>query len=102
MALTMAVTDHYMAFKRLRVTGTLTPSSTYPTGGDPIPQNYAIKSPSAPINMMFQQIPTYELQYVNGNMKVIVSATGLELAAGAYPAALQTALTFEATYHKFF
>lgn len=94
MSLTVNITDHWSDGKRIHVTGTLIPAGVYATGGDVIPLNLpTIKSASPPV---FATAEGFGYDYVivlgttlsNSKLKVTVSNTGLELAAGAYPATL--------------
>src|ERR1700676_1728819 len=109
MALAVAVVDHWDDGKRLHVVGTLTASSTYSTNGDTL--NFglsAIKSASPPVWVDFNNLSKYLLKFVfgtniaNGKMKVALPDTGLELAAGNYPAGLTgDSITFHAIFRKF-
>ncbi len=101
MSLTLQIVDHWSDGKRIHVVGTLTPSGTYPTGGDVIPFNTAqvIKSNSAPIVVLIDPFsPTGDLTYTfvlkggstmaNQKMKVMVNATLVEYGNIAYNATL--------------
>ena len=111
MSLALTITDHWEDGKRVHVTGTLTGGGTYATGGDTVPfNNPLIKSGSAPI--WFQaQVGSYNCVGLpgaflstppNAKLQIFVDTSGLELAAGAYPAALQVAgaINFYAIFPK--
>jgi len=94
MSLTVNITDHWSDGKRIHVTGTLVPTGVYATGGDVIPLNLsAIKSASPPVFASAQGFG-YDYSIVlgttlrNSKLRVTVTNTGVELAAGAYPAAM--------------
>src|SRR5271157_1011987 len=101
MSLTVTVIDHWEDTKRLHITGVLTPSGNYVTGGDVIPFGIPqIKSNSMPSMLLVTVFcpdgtVTYTFTAVAGTtianckLKVIVTATpGVELAQAAYPAPL--------------
>jgi len=99
MPLTLKVIDHWDDGKRLHVVGTLTASGSYPASGDPIPlSDPLIKSGSAPIFAVAQGMGGYRYVVQVGafgstaqpraTLRVFLDTTGLELAAGAYPAPL--------------
>ena len=108
MSLTLNITDHWSDGKRIHVTGTLVPAGVYATGGDVIPLNLpTIKSASPPV---FATAEGFGYDYLvvlgttlsNSKLKVTVSSTGLELAAGAYPAAMLTnPIIFYGIFPKF-
>jgi hypothetical protein len=109
MPLTVNIQDHWSDGNRIHVVGTITPSGNYPTGGDTL--NFGlttIKSTKPPVwcavegdtNLLYACIPGSTIS--NGKLKIIVSNTGLEQAAGAYPASILTdGITFQAIFHKF-
>jgi hypothetical protein len=114
MSLTLNVIDHWSDGKRIHVTGTLTPSGTYPTGGDTIPfGNQIIKSSSAPIMVMISPFaPSGDLTYTylfkagttqaNQKMKIMVESTAVEFANIAYNATqLANPAAFYAIFPKF-
>ena len=107
MSLAIKVTGVDVTLSKTRVTVTLTPSGNYVAGGDTIdfstvqgaadgPEMFLASSPfingdistssSAGVGWIASAIPGTTLQ--NGKVKFIVSSTGAEVAAGAYPAGL--------------
>ena len=94
--ITVNIKDHWSDTKRIIVAGTLIPSGNYPTGGDVV--NFGlplIKSNSAPVYFSaFGLTPAYDYlpgigtNVNNSLLKVSVPNTGVELAAGTYPAAV--------------
>jgi hypothetical protein len=83
--------------KRLHITRTVVPSGNYVTGGDILPFNTSnILSAHAPTwgNVDGTAITKYAYNLVigtsftNNKMTIVDTTTGLELAAGAYPAAI--------------
>jgi hypothetical protein len=95
MALTLTITDHWSDTKRIHVVGTLTASGNYPAGGDVIPvNNPLIKSGSSPVFALAQGLGGFDYVVTSvpgvappaALLRVFTSSSGLELAAGAYPA----------------
>lgn len=101
MALAMTVTDHWDDGKRLHVTGTLTASGSYSTGGDTLPTNPAIKTTKNPVFVVVNMFSAYYAQQ-NGAKVKFFTAAGAEVSAGAYPSDItEDTITFYAIYHKF-
>jgi hypothetical protein len=108
MALVVTVTDHWSDTKRIQAVGSVTPSGSYSTGGDTMALgSTAIKSSSIPSYVDMGGSGGYLYSYVkgttinNGKMKIVVSSTGLELAAGAYPAGVTSdSIGFHAFFPK--
>lgn len=108
MALAVTVTNHWEDTKRVMVIGTLVATGNYVTGGDTI--NFGdplIKSNSAPLFVVFNRLSKYLMAMVfgtlisNGKVKFTVPDTGLEVAAGAYPAGITgDTITFFAIFKK--
>ena len=101
MSLTLSITDHWSDGKRLHVVGTLTASSNYPAGGEALPlNNPLIKAGSAPVFVTANGLGGYDYTFsglgtvlpANPNpttkLRAVLSSTGVELAAGAYPAGI--------------
>ena len=92
--LSLTILDHWSDTKRIHVTGYLTASGSYATGGDPVPlSSPLIKSASLPLfaNISGASAVYEYLPVPNGiipSMKVVTRSTGAELAAGAYPAGI--------------
>jgi len=94
MAIALTITDHWSDTKRIHVTGVLTPSGSYTTGGDPVPiTSPLIKSASLPVyahaygaSAVYDYLVT--LSAGVPAVKVVTRSTGAELAAGAYPAGI--------------
>lgn len=108
--ITATVTRAWVAGNVINVIGTLVASGNYATGGDAITISSAhrakIKSGSAPLYLEVHGITGYLYSYVasgtTGSMKVVISSTGLELAAGGYPAGVTgDSIVFYATFKKF-
>src|SRR5271169_2159264 len=98
--LSLTIVDHWEDTKRFHLVGTLVGSGNYALGGDTVNlTNPVIKSGSAPIYMSAQTsgynlvgLPgAYQSTPPSAKLQIFVDSTGLELAAGAYPAALQVA-----------
>lgn len=107
---TNGFSQHWDDGKRILCVGTLAFSGSYVTGGDTL--NFiavpTIKSNSVPVNVIMNGIGIYFYRFVFGtttkNSKVIIFslATGLEIPAGAYPAAVGTdTVTFFAIFPKY-
>ena len=100
MSLTLTVVDHWEDTKRFHLIASLLGTGNYIQGGDTIIlTNPLIKSGSAPI-FATAQVAGYNLIVLPGayqsspasaKLQVFIDSTGLELAAGVYPAALQVA-----------
>lgn len=95
MAIALQITDHWSDGKRIHVTGNLVITGNYPAGGDLIPfNNAAIKTGSGFVHCNIQGLGGYDYFSApstltnNAKLRAIVSSTGVELAAGAYPAAI--------------
>lgn len=110
MALALTILDHWGDTKRIHLVGYLTPTGSYPSGGDPIPlTNPLIKSGSSPIMVVASGLGGYNYVVTSvpfavpaaAMLRVFVDSTGAELAAGAYPAsALANAIQFYAVFPK--
>jgi hypothetical protein len=98
-ALTMTtIVDHWIDGKRLHVIGILVASGNYPAGGDAIPfNNPLIKTGMAPTWIEAQGMGGFNYIGVpgaflssppNAKLRCITSSTGVEVAAGAYPAGI--------------
>jgi hypothetical protein len=102
MALTFALVDTWDDGKRIHVTGTITPSGSYTTGGDTLDlsQYPAVASTQAPIQgtAWLDGLAGYNYVFApgaatnNGKVKIFQQGSGAgafpELASGAYPAAI--------------
>jgi len=115
MPLALTITDHWSDGNRLHVTGTLTASGNYPANGEALPfNNPLIKSNSAPVWFTASGLGGYNYT-VSGlgtvlpsnpnpttKLRALLSSTGVELAAGAYPAGItNNPVNFYAIFPKF-
>jgi hypothetical protein len=106
--LTVTVKDHWQDTKRNHITGVIVASGSYSTGGDTAVfaagELAKIKSSLPPVVFMLQGITKYLYRVIpaTGKILVFIPDTGLELAAGAYPAGITgDSISFYAIFHKY-